>query len=480
MSVFTTISKPFQYVCKRSESVFAAIEKCLDNGVEACLVVGDDNRLIGQVTLTDIRRAILDGTAMEDMSLDRHISDVVSAPTSRDGMIRNDPEANNGPLAPVLDYGGRLIGVEVDRSRQFVQIAKPDLSHLEFRALLDAFVSSWISSKGTYIQRLERDFAAFCGTEHGVAVSNGTAAIHLALIALDIGPGDEVIVPDLTFVATINAVLHAGATPVIVDVDPLTWSMSARAVADAITPRTKAVIPVHLYGRPAEIGPIAELARTHGVYVIEDCAEAHGARYDGRPVGQFGDIGCFSFFANKVITTGEGGICVTKSETLAATLRVLRDHGMAINQSYWLDRVGYNYRMTNLQAAIGSVQLRRVHQTLRRNQRLELLYREYLNGIPDVTFPPPLPALYRPITWLVCVQVPPKARAELIKAARGADIEIRPFFPSLSALPIYEKYARPCPISSALSITGLNLPTSSAVDRHVVEKVAGVFHEVLG
>ncbi len=374
-----------------------------------------------------------------------------------------------------------MIGVEIDRSRQFVQIAKPDLSHLEFRALLDAFLSSWISSKGAYIQRLEREFADFTETEHGVAVTNGTAAIHLALIALAIGPGDEVIVPDLTFVATINAVLHSGATPVIVDVDPVTWSMCAADVAAAITPRTKAIIPVHLYGRPpAEIGPIAALAKDHGLYVIEDCAEAHGARYDGLPVGQFGDISCFSFYANKIITTGEGGICVTRSEALATKLRVMRDHGMSPTQSYWHDRVGYNYRMTNLQAAIGSVQLRRVEQTLKRNRQLERLYQGYLSGIPGVTFPLHLANPYSPIVWLVCVQVPAAARAELIVAARRADIEIRPFFPSLSALPIYEKYARACPNSASLSITGLNLPTSGAVDRHVVEKIAGVFHEVLG
>ena len=162
-----------------------------------------------------------------------------------------------------------------------------------------------------------RNSARFIGASHGIAVSNGTVALHLALVALNVGPGDEVIVPDLTFAATINAVLYCGATPVIVDVDRRTWCMSLATVEQACTPRTKAIIPVHLYGRPAEIGPIAEFAQARGIAVVEDCAEAHGARYDGRPVGQFGDVNCFSFYANKIVTTGEGGMCLTNSPELA-------------------------------------------------------------------------------------------------------------------------------------------------------------------
>ncbi len=384
-------------------------------------------------------------------------------------------------MLPVVDHDGRLTDILVDRSKQFVQVAKPDLSHREFRAVLDAFISSWISSKGSYIPKFESEFASFVGMSHGIAVSNGTVALHLALVALGVGPGDEVIVPDLTFAATINAVIYCGATPVIVDVDERTWTMSLAQVEQAATPRTKAIIPVHLYGRPAEIGPITAFAKRRNIHVVEDCAEAHGARYAGRTVGQFGDVSCFSFYANKIVTTGEGGMCLTDSETLASTIRILRDHGMTPDRSFWHERVGYNYRMTNLQAAIGQTQRWRIEQTLERNRHLESQYRDYLSGIPGVEFPPPLGEQCEPVVWLVCVRVPAETRSRLIEAATSAHIEIRPFFRSLSALPPYEKYAaRQCANSVALSLTGINLPTSNAVDGPVMEKIANIFRDVLG
>ncbi len=340
----------------------------------------------------------------------------------------------------------------------------PHMTSDDFRSVLDAFISGWISSKGPYVNKFEEDFSRFVGVRHGVAVSNGTVALHLALVALGIGPGDEVIVPDLTFAATINAVLYCGATPVIVDVDRQTWCMSREAVKRACTAQTKAIIPVHLYGRPAEIGPIADFARGRGIAVVEDCAEAHGARYRGKAVGQFGDVSCFSFYANKIVTTGEGGMCVTDSPELATSLRVLRDHGMSPDRSYWHERVGFNYRITNLQAAIGQSQIWRVNEVLQRNARIAALYREALKGIPDVRFPPQLPDEYRPVVWMTCVQVPAEKRLPLMRAAHEAQIETRPFFHPLSALPPYGKYARSCPNSIELSATGVNLPTSHSVD----------------
>jgi perosamine synthetase len=466
-------SRPF--TCKRSDNIFAAIEKCLDNGLGACLVVGEDQSLVGRITLDDIRCGILDGHALNDTSLDRYIKDDVH----RSGG-RNEPVRENGALTPVVDFRGRLIDVVVDRSKEFVQVAKPNLSHHEFRAVLDAFISTWISSKGPYVQRLERDLASYVGTRHGVAVTNGTVALHLALLALGIGAGDEVIVPDLTFAATVNAVLYCGATPILADIDPETWTLTVEQVKRVITPRTKAIIPVHLYGRPAEIGPLVAFANERGCYVVEDCAEALGARYDGQTVGGFGDISCFSFYANKIVTTGEGGICLTNSKVATDSIMQLRDHGVTPGTSYWHERVGYNYRMTNLQAAIGCGQIWRIDDTLERNRRIERMYRDRLAGIPGVSFPPTLPPVYQPVVWLVCVEVPAEARKRLIDRARRADIEMRPFFHPLSALPAYEKYARPCPNSAALSRTGVNLPTSSAVDDKVVDKIRDVFLETLG
>jgi perosamine synthetase len=257
------------------------------------------------------------------------------------------------------------------------------------------------------------------------------------------------------------------------------WGLSLEGVAHTITARSKAIIPVHLYGRPAEIGPLTEFARARGLHIVEDCAEAPGARYAGRPVGQFGDVGCFSFFANKLITTGEGGICVTDSDELAAHMRELRDHGMAPGRRYWHERVGYNYRMTNLQAAIGVAQLGRFEELFQRNQRLEQLYREQLGDLPGVMFPGPLPNHIEPAVWLVSLQVPVEKREGLLEAACRSGIEARPFFYTLSEMPPYRQYGRDCPVSRALSETGINLPTSSTVDGHVIQKLKAAFREAL-
>jgi perosamine synthetase len=468
------VSLPTAFVCNKSESMLSVIEKCLDNGLGTCLIVGDDRRLVGRISLDDIRRGLVDGTAMVDPTLEWHLANGGASATR----LRNDI-VHDGILQAVVDPSGYLTGVVIDRSIQPVQVAMPHMTRHEFRSLLDAFISGWISSRGPYVQKFEEEFSRFVGVRHGVAVSNGTVALHLALVALGIGPGDEVIVPDLTFAATINAVLYCGATPVIVDVDRQTWCMSLESVKRACTAQTKAIIPVHLYGRPAEIGPIAEFARSRRIAVVEDCAEAHGARYGGRAVGQFGDVSCFSFYANKIVTTGEGGMCLTDSQELATSLSVLRDHGMSPDRSYWHERVGYNYRITNLQAAIGQSQLWRVNEVLQRNARIAQLYQEALEGIPGVRFPPALPDEYEPVVWMACVQVPADKRLPLMRAAHEAKIETRPFFHPLSNLPPYEKYGRVCPNSVELSATGVNLPTSSAVDEQIVERVARVFHDTL-
>lgn len=476
MTLLVRAATCVDFTCLESDSLLTAIERCLDNRTGTCFIVDQDRRVIGHITLDDVRRAIRDGIAANEATLAQHLAHCAAAYTAP---ARAALDAKTKMVRPVLDADGRLADVIVDRSREPVQVARPDLSHREFRAVLDAFISSWISSHGTYIRDFEEEFASYIGMKHGIAASNGTAALHLALLALGIGPGDEVILPDLTFAATINAVLYCGATPVLVDVDRLTWTMTLASVEAAFGPRTKAIIPVHLYGRPAEIGPIADFAKAHGCAVVEDCAEAHGARYAGRPVGQFSDASCFSFYANKIVATGEGGMCLTNSEALASTMLELRNHGMTPHRWYWHERVGYNYRMTNLQAAIGVTQLGRIEETLERNRRLERLYRMHLDGIPGIKFPEPLPAIYDPVVWLVSAQVPATARARLIADAADAEIELRPFFHPLSQMPAYAPYARSCPTSALLAMTGINLPTSSAVDEGVVKRVAALFRDSL-
>jgi perosamine synthetase len=358
-------------------------------------------------------------------------------------------------------------------------VAEPDLSHAELRNLLDAYLSTWISSTGSYIRNFEHRFAHKVGVAHGVATSNGTVSLHLALAALGIGKGDEVIVPDFTFAASVNTVMLVGARPVLVDVDPNTWCISLEAIERAVTSRTRAVMPVHVFGRTAPMTEIRDFCHARGIYVMEDCAEAHGACYDGKPVGSFSDVASFSFFANKIVTTGEGGICVTDDPDLARRMQILRDHGMSPERRYWHEQVGFNFRMTNLQASIGCAQLERMDEFLGARHAINAMYVDAMSNIPGVTFPSLMSERCSPVTWFACVLVPPAKRPALINACREINIDLRPFFHSLSAMPAYRRYARVCPASRELSISGINLPTSKKVDVRIAHKIAEVFRNVL-
>ena len=241
-----------------------------------------------------------------------------------------------------------------------IPVAEPDLSGNELKYVTECVVTEWVSSLGKYVRMFEEQMAASCQRKYAVSTSNGTTALHLALAVLGIGPGDEVIVPALTFVATANAVSYTGATPVFVDAESDYWQLDPARLEALITPRTKAIIPVDLYGHPADMDAILAVAQRHGLRVVEDTAEAHGALYKGRPCGSMGDMSCFSFYGNKVITTGEGGMLLTDDEGWCERARFLRDHAMSKTERYFHPEIGYNYRLTNIQAALGVAQLERL------------------------------------------------------------------------------------------------------------------------
>ena len=243
--------------------------------------------------------------------------------------------------------------------RPLIPVAAPVFAGREREYVADCMESGWISSAGKYVELFEAEFAKFCGVRHAVSCCNGTAALHLALAALGVGPGDEVIVPTLTFVATANAVTYCGARPVFADSEAETWNLDPAHVASKITPRTKGIVAVHLYGNPAEMDALRALAHRHGLFLLEDAAEAHGALYRDAHAGSLGDIAAFSFYGNKIIATGEGGMVTTDDDALAARVRLLRGQGMDAERRYWFPVVGYNYRMMNLPAAIGLAQLER-------------------------------------------------------------------------------------------------------------------------
>ena len=272
--------------------------------------------------------------------------------------------------------------------RRTIPVAEPALVGREKEFVVDCIDSTWISSTGPYIGRFEAGFAEFCGVEHAITCANGTVALHLALLALGIGPGDEVVCPTLTYVAAANSVVYCGATPVLVDAEAATWNLDPAAVEAAVTPRTKAILVVHLYGHPADMDAIRRIADAHDLRVVEDAAEALGARHRGRRVGSLSDVATFSFYGNKVITTGEGGMVVTDDATLAETVRLLRGQGQDPTRRYRFPVVGYNYRLTNVACAIGCAQLEKVEWHVGRRRQIAGWYRELLGDRPGIAFSP--------------------------------------------------------------------------------------------
>ena len=344
----------------------------------------------------------------------------------------------------------------------FFPISKPSITQLEIDYVTDAVKSTWISSLGPYIDRFEAEFATFCEARYGVSVANGTVALHLSLVAQGIGPGDEVIMPNLSFVATANAVLHAGATPVLVDIEPRTLCIDPKKIEAAITPRTKVIMPVHLYGHPADMPAILEIARRHNLIVIEDAAEAHGARAHGKRVGSWGNCATFSFYGNKNMTTGEGGMITTSDETLYHRLRYLRDHAMSKEKRYWHTEVGYNYRITNMQAALGCAQLERIDALMAKRQQLFTWYTNALQGVPGISLNRTQPWAQNSY-WLICLEVESfdeQQRDAYMQRLKQAGVDSRPYFYPMSQMPYLQAWKQAdTPVTNAVYQRGINLPT---------------------
>jgi perosamine synthetase len=445
--------------CKANDSLIEVMKIINENAMGIAFVIDESNKLCGTVTDGDIRRALL-----KDIGLQEKVKNIILKEFAF-GYITDSYESlqkkidHRIKIIPLVNEQMEVVNFFEYKQDVYFPVAIPNLNGNEFKYLTDAFMSTWISSSGEYIGRFENDFSKYSDCKYGVAVSNGTVAIHLALVALGIGAGDEVIVPDLTFAATINTVLHANATPVIVDVEENSWCIDPKEIEKAITPKTKAIIPVHIYGQACNMDAIMDIAKKYNLKVIEDCAEAHGAMYGEQKVGSFGDIGCFSFFGNKVITTGEGGMCVTNDLQLDEKMRVLRDHGMSKTKRYWHDVIGYNYRMTNLQAAIGLAQLERIEEIHKNRKMYEESYKDVLDKN-IFTFQKDLKNRTR-ITWLVSVLLDENIdRETYIKQLKEKGIDGRPFFYPLSDMEIYKPYCKiETPITHKLSKIGLNLPT---------------------
>jgi perosamine synthetase len=349
-------------------------------------------------------------------------------------------------------------------------VYRPRLGGRERDLVLECLDSTWISSKGRFIGEFERRFAGFVGTRHAIAVSNGTVALHLALAALGIGPGDEVIVPTLTYIASVSTIEHVGARPVFVDSEPEGWQLDPADVRRKVTPRTKAIVAVHLYGRPCDMASLRSIADEHGLRIVEDCAEAIGTRREGRHAGTFGDFGTFSFYGNKTITTGEGGMVVTGDDGLADLARRLRGQGLAKDREYWHDLIGFNFRMTNICAAIGCAQMDGIEPTIARKRAIAGRYRRGLAGLPlEVHREAPGTSHG---CWMVSVLVPDAAlRDPLRRHLRLDGIETRPLFPPVHLMPMYRAIAGRHPTAEDLAARGLNLPSYPDLTDRDVDRI---------
>lgn len=359
------------------------------------------------------------------------------------------------------------------KERKFIPVAEPELKGKELEYVVRCIETGWVSSMGEFVEKFEEEFAKFCQAKYAVSTANGTVALHLALAGLGIGPKDEVIVPSLTFVATANAVVYTGAKPVFADSEAETWNIDPAEIEKKITKRTRAIIPVHLYGHPANMGPIIELAGKYNLYVIEDAAEAHGAEYKERKVGGIGKVGCFSFYGNKIITTGEGGMVVTNDKKLAERMRFLKDHAMSKERRYYHPEIGFNYRLTNIQAALGVAQLERVDNFIERKRKIASYYNELLTGTPGIVLPPE-ENWAKNVYWMYSVLVTENSkltRDELAKRLKEQGIDSRPFFYPIHKMPPYDKGER-LPVAERLSQQGINLPSSVKLSRTDVERVA--------
>ena len=349
--------------------------------------------------------------------------------------------------------------------------AKPFLLGNEKDFLLDALQSTWISGGG-YVDKFESDFAKLIGTKYAVTTSNGTTALHLALMTLGIRPGDEVIVPGFTFVAPANTVIQTGAKPVYADVDSKTWCLDVNEVKKKITKRTKAVIPVHVYGNICDMDGLIKTAEDNGIYIIEDVAEAIFSKYKGRFAGSFGKLSCFSFQATKTITMGEGGAVLCNDKKLDEKSRILRSHGMRKEKRYWHDVVGYNYRLTNLQAALGCAQLVNMNKIIDEKMRVYKRYLQNLSDIPGIAFQH-IKDEVEPVIWAVAVKINPEYfkldRDSLIAELLKRDIETRPGFYSYSVMPLYD--TNPTPIAESISKNVISIPSYASLSDEDIDYI---------
>ena len=368
-----------------------------------------------------------------------------------------------------------------------IPVCEPTLDGNEEKYVLDCLATNWISSSGKYLRQFEEGFSRHCGVRHGVACTSGTTGLHLALTALGVGPGDEVLIPDFTLIVSANSVIATGARPVLVDVEPGTWCMDPDRLEEKITPRTKVIMPVHMYGHPCDMDRILEIARRRGLRVLEDACEAHGAEVRGRRVGSLGAAAVFSFYGNKIMTTGEGGMVVCNDDAFAARLRLLVNQGF--EEPRFVHRVmGFNYRMTNLQAAVGVAQLEKLDEKVARKRELARMYAERLADVRDLELPVER-AWAKSVYWMYGIVLGERyriSRNELMRRLREQGVDTRAFFHPMHLQPVFQgsdplfpDVAGEFPHSARAGGRGLYLPSGHSLTESQIDRVVDALKQCL-
>ncbi len=366
-----------------------------------------------------------------------------------------------------------------------IPVCEPLITKKEIEYVIDCLKSGWVSSAGKYIEQFEKGWASYCGMKHGVAVSSGTTALQIAVRLLDLKPGDEVIMPTFTIISCAQAVIYCGGKPVLVDIDSRNWQMDVSQIENVITNKTKAIMVVHIYGHPADMDPIIEIAKKNDLMIIEDAAEVHGAEYKGRRCGSFGDISVFSFYANKLITTGEGGMVLTNNDEFAERAKALRNLCFQKSRRFYHDELGYNFRLTNIQAALGVSQMERIGKIIERKREIAHKYNELLKNVSGIELPYE-ESWAKSIYWVYGIVIKEEMgmnAEQFAKKLLEKGIETRPFFLGMHEQPVFKKmglFAKErYPVSERLSRQGLYIPSGLTIKNSEIEYICKTIRDVL-
>jgi len=441
-----------------------ALELLDKSGLSTLFVVENNDELIGILTDGIIRRALLKNYVLDDLVNSIMITDYISFNINSENSEILNAINDSVKIIPLINEENKLIDYASINKIKKISISSPVLKGNEQAYVNDCLKTNWISSQGKYVKKFEDQFSNYHENYLSLAVSNGTTALHLALESLNIGLNDEILVPDLTFAASVNSILYTGAIPKLIDVDPITWNICPTAIRKSINTKTRAIMVVHLYGNPCNMDEIISIAKEHGLFIIEDCAEALGTFYKGRPVGVFGDVSTFSFYGNKTITTGEGGMVLFKNEKHYQRGLLLRDHGMSKTKRYWHDIIGYNYRLTNIQAAIGVAQFEQLNEFVSTKIRIAFSYNKFFSPFNFFQIPEQSSNTINSY-WLYTLLVKnnsPFSRDELMEYLSSFGIESRPIFFPIHIMPPYKNFGNKNELinSTIISNTGISLPSS--------------------